>query len=88
MAKKKHLKDTVLIESLGWCGATLLIVALALISFKLVQADSYIYLILNILGALGLIIISVVKRIRQTIVVNLIWGGIALAALIKLILKV
>lgn len=88
MSKRRRLKDTKFIESLGWCGAALLIIALALVSFKIVQSDSYTYIILNILGALGLVIISIVKKVRQTIVVNVIWGSIAVLALLKLILRI
>jgi hypothetical protein len=58
-----------------------------LISFQVVSADGVAYQLLNLTGAIGIIIISVVKRVRQPAVLNIFWALIAIAALLKLALR-
>lgn len=74
-----------LAEIAGWYGIIAILLAYMLVSFKLVPADGYIYQLLNLTGALGVIIISIVKRLQQTIVLNAVWLIIALVALCNLI---
>jgi hypothetical protein len=41
------------------------------------------YQLLNLTGALGILVISIVKKIRQTIILNIFWGAIAVIALAR-----
>lgn len=76
MIKQKY------IEIIGWYGALTIILAYALVSFKIIQSDEFVYQILNLTGALGIIVISVVKKVKQSAVLNIFWALIAAIALI------
>lgn len=72
-------------EVCGWYGIGAILVAYALVSFELISADGLIFQLLNLSGALGIIVISLVKQVRQVIVLNVFWAAIAFAALIRII---
>lgn len=74
-----------LIEFIGWYGTVAIIAAYFLLSFSLIQANTLIYQLLNLTGALGIVIISFSKKAFQPGVLNIIWTIIALIALIKLL---
>jgi len=57
--------------------------AYALVSFGLVDAESVVYQLLNLTGALGIIWISFVKRVWQSVTLNLFWCAIAIAAILR-----
>lgn len=69
-------------EVLGWYGATAIVAAYALVSFKLLSADGWLFQLLNLTGALGILTISLVKKVRQSVVLNLFWASIAVVALL------
>lgn len=75
-------------EIAGWYGILAILLAYILVSFKITTPDGYAYQLLNLTGALGVIIISVVKRLQQTVVLNAIWLIIALVALSRLVLHI
>jgi len=81
MANKRKLAEIV-----GWYGAIAIVLAYALVSFKLVSADGVVYQLLNLTGALGIIIISAIKKVRQSVTLNIFWAAIAAIALLQLIL--
>lgn len=70
----------------GWYGTGAIVLAYLLVSFQVITSDGAIYQLLNLTGALGIITISVVKRVKQPAVLNIFWAAIAIAALIKLAL--
>jgi len=80
MANKRKLAEIV-----GWYGAIAIVLAYALVSFKLVSADGVVYQLLNLTGALGIIIISAIKKVRQSVTLNIFWAAIAAIALLQLI---
>lgn len=73
-------------EIAGWYGMGAIIGAYALVSFGAVDADSVAYQMLNLTGAAGLLWISAVKRVGQTVVLNLFWITIAVIALLNMLL--
>ena len=73
-------------EAAGWYGVCVLLLAYALVSFEIVEAESGAYQLLNLTGAAGVAILSLRKRAYQPAVLNSIWGIIALAALIGILL--
>lgn len=81
MNKKKHA------EVAGWYGAGAIVLAYFLVSFNVVNADSAAFQLLNLTGAIGIILISVVKKVSQSVVLNAFWAVIALVALIRLFAK-
>jgi hypothetical protein len=72
-------------EIAGWYGAIAIVAAYLLVSFKIVAPDALIFQILNLTGAIGIIWISVVKREKQTIVLNIFWAGIAIISILNVI---
>lgn len=74
-------------EMAGWYGIVAILGAYFLVSFSVIDSDSALYQLLNLSGALGVIWISVVKGVGQTVVLNIVWALIAIAALLKLLLQ-
>ena len=72
---------------LGWYGVLAILFAYALVSFGFVTANSYVYQLLNLTGASGIVIETVSKRDKQPAVLNTIWAVVALVAIIRLIAK-
>ena len=85
MKRNKTPKKRIWPEIAGWLGAGAIIAAYALVSFGLMQSDSIAYQLLNLLGAAGIIIISAVKHVRQTVLLNVFWAVIALSALVLML---
>ena len=70
------------IEILGWAGALAVLLAYGLVSAHRVTSGSSSYQLLNIGGAVGLVINSSWNGAIPSAVVNLIWIGIGVYALI------
>lgn len=75
-----------IIEVVGWYGAGAILLAYALVSFEVIRPASFLYQFLNFTGAIGIIAISVVKKVYQPAVLNLFWALIALFAIINIVL--
>lgn len=73
-------------ELIGWCGAGAILLAYALISFKLLSSSTFLYQILNGAGALCIAYISFKKKAYQPGILNVIWAIIALIAIIQLLI--
>ncbi len=72
------------IKIIGWYGTIAIIAAYALVSFNLIQNASFIYQLLNLTGATGIIIVSWVKKAYQPAVLNIVWSIIAIIAIVKI----
>ncbi len=79
--KNKKIID----EIIGWYGTIAIITAFALISFQFLTANDISYQILNGTGAIGVIYISLKKKVYQPAVLNIIWAIIAIIAIINLL---
>ena len=86
MVKKKLSSKQLLAEIAGWYGAIAILSAYALMSFKVIPADGFVFQILNLTGAIGFIIIGTYKNVKQTIILNVFWGVVALIAIINIFL--
>jgi len=71
------------VNLIGWIGASLLLLAYAMVSFKKLQADSGRYQLLNALGSCCLMINTAYYRAYPSSVVNVIWILIAILASIN-----
>lgn len=69
---------------IGWAGAGASLGAYFLVSFGIVTGKSLEYQILNLAGAIGLGTICYFKHTYQPLVVNIIWGSIAILALLNI----
>lgn len=72
-------------EVAGWYGIVAILGAYALVSFSVIESGSFIYQALNLTGALGVIWISYIKGVKQSVVLNVVWALIALVAIVKLV---
>lgn len=70
---------------LGWYGVMAILSAYILLSFSILTSTNFYYQILNLTGALGIVIETYLKKDYQPFVLNLIWMGVALIALINLL---
>lgn len=74
-------------EVIGWYGTIAIVLAYGLVSFQVISSSGIVFQLLNLTGAIGIIIISTIKGVRQSIVLNTFWAVIAVLALIRLVLK-
>ena len=74
------------IEFFGWCGVVAILLAYCLVSFNVFSSMSLWYQILNCIGAVGIIFVSLYKRAYQLAFLNIIWAVIALIMIISLLL--
>ena len=74
------------IEVFGWYGAAAILSAYALVSFGALQTDNILFQLLNLTGALGIVIVSLTKQAYQPAVLNVVWAVIALIALVSILL--
>ena len=69
----------------GWIGAFVLLGAYLLVSFDLIGAQSIAYQLMNIIGAVGLMILALARRATPSVFVNAIWIIIGLVAIVGII---
>lgn len=72
-----------IIDIIGWIGSVEVIVAYALISSERVNGKSILYQLLNLTGAIFLIVNTIYYGAYPSTAINVVWVGIALAALWK-----
>lgn len=70
----------------GWYGAVAFLLAYGLVSFNIIVATSLLFHAMNLTGAVALMVMSSIKNVRQTLLLNTIWSLIALAAIYRLLL--
>ena len=78
--------QVMLVEVLGWYGLLAVVFAYGGVSLSFVSPSSYVYQFLNLSGAVGLGLVAFVKRAYQNGVLNIVWGAIAVVAIIRLIM--
>ena len=82
--KIKWTKTRIVVEILGWLGAVLLLYAYFLIQTHKVKHDNTNYILLNIFGALCLMLNTLYHRVYPSVVTNGLWSILGCYALIKL----
>lgn len=73
----------ILIETLGWTGSLLVLIAYALNMNKKLAADSLTYYLLNILGSTFLIVNTAYHHAFPSMAVNIIWVFIPVVTIIR-----
>lgn len=71
---------------LGWVGAVSLLLAYTLSSFSILLPTSLWYQVLNVIGAFGIVYHALSKKDYPPAVLNIIWGLVAVVAVVKLFL--
>lgn len=79
----KHLPKNTLAETYGWLASFMILCAYALLSLGIIDSDAIIYHFLFLFGSAGLAIVTYRHRAYQSFVVNIIFTGLALIALIR-----
>lgn len=74
-------------ELLGWYGVASLLVAYALLNFDVLSPHSLSYLLLNITGSVGILVDALSQRNWQPAVLNVVWGLIAVASLVRVMMR-
>ena len=77
------MQEKSLIEAIGWAGVIFYVFSYFLLSTGKLKANSYLFHLLNILGAIGLIIDSSYEDDKPNLAVNTIWLLIGLFAIGK-----
>ena len=72
-------------ETVGWVGVLLILFAYALLSFGFISSQSLWYHGFNFFGGIGIIVDALADKDYQPVVLNFIWMGIALYAIVSLI---
>jgi hypothetical protein len=85
--KQKPPVRATYISLVGWYGVIAILVAYALVTFKLVDGDNLLYQLLNLTGAIGIGTVAATKRDAQPVVVNAVWALVALIAIVRIIVS-
>ena len=72
-----------LFEIIGWVGTLLILIAYLLVSVKKLGPTSKTYQFLNLFGAVGVGINSLIHRALPSVGINLAWMLIAIYALVR-----
>jgi hypothetical protein len=76
-----------LIDILGWIGSIEVIAAYALNSYQKIKSDSIAFQVLNLTGAIFLIVNSIYKQAYPFTLINIVWSVIAVVAIVGIIRK-
>ncbi|QMW23312.1 CBU_0592 family membrane protein [Sandaracinobacteroides saxicola] len=70
--------ETILVEAVGWLGASLILGAYILVSMGRIAARSRTFQWMNVVGAAGFVVNSGANGAIPSAVLNVIWVGIGL----------
>lgn len=82
---KKFTTHERYLEHIGWYSTGVFLLAYLLASSKVIAADSLIYQILNLTGALGYSYFAYRRKVYQSLLANSIWAGIGIVAIIAIL---
>lgn len=71
------------VDAVGWTGAGLVLIAYALLSAGKLAARGIAYQIMNVFGAVGMLINGYVRGAFPSAALNVVWMGIGLYVLLK-----
>ncbi len=77
----------IIFETLGWVGMITFVIAYYGVSFGKLKADGLLYQWMNFLGAIAIGFSVFVKHAWPAFALEVVWGGIALATLIRLLIR-
>ena len=76
----------ILLEVYGWAGAVTVVIAYALLSMSILPPSSLIYQLMNFIGSIGVLVISIKKRTYQPVLTNGFWTLIALISIVNIVI--
>jgi hypothetical protein len=74
-------RSNIFVEYLGWCGALAIVASYTLYFLGKLGAESIWFQLLNLLGALALMVYSLYRQVWPVTIVCAVWGGIAVYSL-------
>ena len=77
----------VLTEILGWYGVSAILLAYILVSMSLIDVHGILYSLLNLTGALGVLLVATAKHVKQSMVINAFWALMAVVALVGIFIR-
>jgi len=77
----------IMMEVVGWIGAVLILAGYGLLTAGKVTAKSVSYQAMNVVGATGFIANGVWHKAWPSAILNIIWVGIGVVALIRIFAK-
>ncbi len=80
--KQTIIKRSFLAEVAGWYGTVAVLLAYGLLSLGVIESQTIAFQLLNLTGAIGIIIVATYKKVRQVVVLNIIWALLAVYALL------
>jgi len=83
--KKRQRSRQVFAEVAGWYGTVAILAAYAFVSFGFISGEGLVFQLLNLTGAVGIIVIASYKHIVQSVVLNVVWSIVALIAIASII---
>ncbi|MEG3153904.1 CBU_0592 family membrane protein [Sphingomonas sp. RB1R13] len=69
---------------IGWLAAGMILAAYGLMTARRIASDSHAYHWLNVIGAFGILANAAWHRAVPSVVLNIIWAGIGIVALIRM----
>ena len=80
------MKLKLFIDIVGWVGSVEVIAAYGLNSYQVLNSDSMVFQLLNLTGAIFLIINTIYHRAYPSAFINIVWVIIALIAIARMFL--
>ena len=80
------MKKDLIVELVGWYGAVAILMGYTLNTFNVLDSSSIFYQVLNLTGAIGIVVVSISKGAKQPAVLNFVWAVIALLAIASIVL--
>ena len=71
----------------GWYGVLAILLAYLLLSFNVIVSKSLSYQLLNLTGALGIIVEAMSKKDAQPAILNGAWAAIAILAIVRIVIN-
>jgi len=73
-------------QLIGWYGVVAIVIAFTLLNVGILGTDSLVYQLLNLTGAIGIIIEAGSKKDYQPVALNIVWLLVAIYGLLQIIL--
>ncbi len=70
-------------EIIGWAGAGMILGSYVLTSLEVLSPSATLIIVLNLVGGIGVVVVSYRHRNWQPLAINTIWAIIALVALVR-----
>lgn len=73
------------VDIVGWAGAALVLAAYGLVSTRRLDGESVAYQLLNVVGAVGMLINTYIRGALPSAAVNVIWIAVGIYVLFKVV---